>query len=206
MIFGAKMHIQEISDFLIFLEDEFKLLEEKMHGRVFKHKIDKKNNEVQSVSFPHFVGEKKGIPLEIDFYNESEDYLSPSLKIYIKLTSTPFILSLKQEDYGFLNAISKRLGLLQDIEVGISSLDNNLIIQSDSPDKVKKFLLKKNVEQSILKLGNFSSIEFSDNSIKFLDAPFSNKSFSKDYLKDTIEALISITSEYVKNEQDDAIH
>jgi len=195
------MITQEINDFLIFLEDEFKPLEIEMHGRIFEHRIEQNGKDIKSISFPHFIGEKQGIPMEIELLSENNDYFTPDIRIYFKLASTPFMLSLKKGNNGFLRTISKKLGLLQEIDSGIDNLDETLIIKSDSPKRVREFLRKKNVTQAILRLNGFSYLNFSDNSIEFYDCPFSEEKYSKDYFKNSIENLMIIALEYIgKNE------
>jgi hypothetical protein len=90
-------------------------------------------------SKPHMSGSIHGYSVEVECYTERHGKNNHTYtRVRIHFDSLQLGLSLQRE--GFLNTITKMFGLQQDLEVGDSGFDSEVIVQARDPEKLRQFL------------------------------------------------------------------
>ncbi|MDD2715471.1 MAG: hypothetical protein PHW04_06210 [Candidatus Wallbacteria bacterium] len=190
-------------DFLKSITQTLAGLELEFRGKLFPGKInppDPQNKLPERIDFPHFVGQMNGIPMEIDFSlfqefdlsgkpQKKESTLAPFLRIYCKLNLTPIVLLIIPGVRNFMDQISQKLGLQQDIPVGIPEIDNSYRIRSDKPEAVITAFQNPVTVSALKRLDGFSRLQFKDSALSFVDQPFEEEKFCPDYLRRTLNGL-----------------
>lgn len=188
-------HFNEIEDFLKSIEQVLSALEIEFQGRFFQGRVsppDALNNLPLRIEYPHFVGQICQFPLEIEFC-QTEKVFSPLMKIYFKLPRIHCMLLMAPESGTFLGNLSKKLRLVEDINVGDEDIDRSFIIQSDSPEKICSMFRNVKLCSVIKKLKGFQRMELRENSLNYLDNPFDDGKFNSGYLSQTVKLLYQIT-------------